>query len=90
MKRLHIDRIQLHLKGVDARTAEAAARLLGPALAARLAASGAQQPADPAQGPLRLSARPDAGQLSRAVAERVSGQVRAHLTNPETPKKSAD
>jgi len=90
MKRLHIDRIQLHLKGVEARTAEAAARLLGPALAARLAAPAASQSLEPAQGPLRLTARPDAEQLSRAVAERLSGQVRAQLANLQTSKKSAD
>jgi hypothetical protein len=90
MKRLHIDRIELHLKGVDARTAEAAARLLGPALAARLARSGAQQPEDAAQGLRRLGSQPDAEQLSRAVAERVSGEVRAHLARPQASRKSAD
>ncbi|NIR30214.1 MAG: hypothetical protein GWN84_13065 [Gammaproteobacteria bacterium] len=94
MKRLHIDRVQLRLKGVDVRTAEAAARLLGPALAARLAASPAPshppQPHDPAQGPVRVTPRPDPEELSRAVAERLSAQVRARLANLRKSNESAD
>ena len=90
MKRLHIDRLRLQLKGVDARTAEAAARLLGPALAAQLAAPETPPPRDSGQGTLRLPVRPNSEQLSRAVAERVSSQVRAHMSSPSKPSKSGD
>jgi hypothetical protein len=90
MKRLHIDRIRLQLKGVDVRTAEAAARLLGPALAEQLAAPEKRPPQDSARGALRLSAPLSAESLSQAVAERVSSQVRAQLASVRNTKKSAD
>jgi hypothetical protein len=54
-RRLHIDRLELDLRGVDPAVAEAAVRLLGPALQAQLAH---------AQGPLASAARIDAGRVA--------------------------
>lgn len=90
VKRLHLERLQVHLKGVDAHTAEAAARLLGPTLAAHLAASKSRLPEEPASGPVRLSARPDSGTLSDAVARRLCEHVRARVGHPPSTKRRED
>lgn len=90
VKRLHIERLQVHLKAVDAQTAEAAARLLGPALAAHLASSESRASERPASGPVRLSVRPDPKALSDAVARRVRDHVRARVGHSPNTKRRAD
>lgn len=90
VKRLRIERLQVHVKGVDAQTAEAAARLLGPALAAHLAASESRSFERPASGPVRLSVRPDAKAMSDVVARRVCDHVRARIGHSPNTKRRAD
>ena len=73
MKRLHIDRIDLHLRGVAPSTAQDAARLLGPALARALAdttvtAGGADVDADR----LKLARAPEAPALAAGIAARIA------------------
>ena len=75
-RRLHIDRIDLDLRGIDPATAEVAVRLLGPALQAELAHS--------APGRLAASAQIDAGRIAPAsgpqglatrLAQRIAGAL---------------
>jgi hypothetical protein len=54
-RRLSIDRLDLDLRGIDPAVAEAAVRLLGPALQEQLAQR---------QGPFNAAARIDAGSIA--------------------------
>ena len=82
MKTIRIDRIELDLRGVPRETAEAAARLLGPALARALAAQahGIDRWAQPSAidaGRVAFDAVPGAG----ALADRLSGHIAALLAD---------
>lgn len=82
MKTIRIDRIELDLRGVPRETAEAAARLLGPALARALAAQAHgihrwSQPGAIDAGRIAFDAAPGAG----ALAERLSGHIAARLAD---------
>lgn len=78
-RRLHIKRLDLDLHGVAPKTAEAAARLLGPALARALAGYRISETSAEQidAGRIRLASWADAGtlsgQLARRIADRVSG-----------------
>ena len=70
-KRISIDRLDLDLRGVDPAVAEAAVRLLGPALQEQLAQR---------QGPINTAARIDAGAIApagepRALANRLAQRI---------------
>lgn len=78
VRRLHVERLELELRGIDPATARAAVQALGPALA-RALATGAQAasadrpdarnvapPADPAPGAL-------ADTLAHTLARRLRG-----------------
>jgi hypothetical protein len=77
-RRLHIAELELDLRGIPAETAEAAARLLGPALAQALA--GQPVPALAAEsldaGALASSADPEAHALAAGIAQRIAGSLR--------------
>ena len=73
MKRLHIDRIDLHLRGVAPSTAQDAARLLGPALARALAGRTVTHGgADVDAGRLKLAQAPAAPALAAGIAARIA------------------
>ena len=73
MKRMRIDRIDLHLHGVAPSTAQDAARLLGPALARALAGKTmANAGADLDAGRLRLAQAPEAPALASGIAARIA------------------
>lgn len=81
---LRIDRLSLDLRGVDPATAEAAVRLLGPALQAHIARTAAQTAArsDAPQLPRNSAARDhiDAGRVAacsdpQALADRLAERV---------------
>jgi hypothetical protein len=78
LRRLHIDRLQLDLRGVTPQTAEAAARALGPALARALAADPrAVAPAERIDaGRIASPALPSAHELAAGIAERVARRMR--------------
>jgi hypothetical protein len=79
-QRLHIERLDLDLRGIAPETAQAIAQALGPALARQLA----QEPrtAQPAQhldaGRLASAASPDpaalAGRIARRIVARSTGE----------------
>jgi len=58
-RRVHIDRLELDLRGIAPDTADAAARALGPALARTLASPG---------GDMSSAARIDAGRITSPAA----------------------
>jgi hypothetical protein len=77
-RRVHVDRLELDLRGIDPATAQAAARALGPALARALANRSGQ---------FRAAACADAGQvgapspaapgtLAADIAHRIAGTIR--------------
>lgn len=75
MSKLRIERLDLDMRGIPPATAEAAARLLGPALRGALArrrlgsaASGAHLDA----GRLDFRAAADAASLAGGIAERIA------------------
>jgi len=70
-RRIHIDRLDLDLRGIDPAVAEAAVRLLGPALQAQFAQR---------QGPITSAARIDAGRIAppgepHALASRLAERI---------------
>ncbi|MBT8768527.1 hypothetical protein [Metapseudomonas boanensis] len=77
-RRLHINALELDLRGIPAETAEAAARLLGPALAQALAGqdpqalSGERLDAGQLAGP----AAPSAQALAAGIAQRIASTLR--------------
>lgn len=74
MKRLVIDRLDLDLRGVSPATAQAVARLLGPALARAM--RGRQIDASPDHqidaGRLGVASATEPGGLATQIAERVA------------------
>jgi hypothetical protein len=77
MNRIDIDRLELDLRGIDPAVAEAAVRLLGPALQAALAAgaTGAASSAHIDAG--RIVPPADAGGLAQQLAQRIGGAIGA-------------
>lgn len=79
-QRLHIERLDLDLRGIAPETAQAIAQALGPAIARQLAQ--APRSAQPAQhldaGRLTSTASPDpaalAGRIARRVVARSTGE----------------
>lgn len=79
-QRLHIERLDLDLRGIAPETAQAIAHALGPALARQLAQ--APRTAQPAQhvdaGRLASAASPDpaalAGRIARRIVARSTGE----------------
>ena len=83
MKRsLHIDRLDLDLRGIDPVLAEAAVRLLGPALEARLSGRPAIQHGSDAQAL--------AHQLAHHLADRVASQLPTHKTEQQHAARRID
>lgn len=72
-QRLHIERLDLDLRGIAPDTAQAIAQALGPAIARQLAQ--APRTAQPAQhldaGRLSSAASPDAAALAGRIARRI-------------------
>jgi hypothetical protein len=78
MNHLHIDRLELDLRGIDPATAQAAARALGPALAQALASVRLGATASAPQldaGRLQSSATPPHQQLAAQMAQRIAGRL---------------
>ena len=81
MSRLHIDRLELDLRGIAPATAEAAARLLGPALAQALAQArkgASAAPGSPMQldaGGLNTLANPAPQALATQMAGRIATRI---------------
>jgi hypothetical protein len=78
MNNLHIDRLELDLRGIDPATAQAAARALVPALAQALARArlGALVSAPQLDaGRLQSSATPPHQQLAAQMAHRITGRL---------------
>lgn len=77
MKRIVIDHLELDLRGIAPATAQAAARLLGPALAQALAQHGTDaQPArrlDAGRIDVGAAAAPQA--LAARIAQHIAGQA---------------
>lgn len=83
MKRsLHIDRLDLDLRGIDPVLAEAAVRLLGPALEARLSGQPAMQRGSDAHAL--------AHQLAHHLADRVASQLPSHKTGQQHAARRID
>jgi butyrate kinase len=79
MKRsVHIDRLGLDLRGIDPVLAEAAVRLLGPALEARLSGGPAIQRGS------------DAHALAHHLADRVASQLPTQRTEQEHAARRTD
>lgn len=76
-RRLHIKRIDLDLHGVAPSTAEAAARLLGPALARALAGRRINETSAERinGGRINLAGTADAETLSNRLAQRIAGKT---------------
>jgi hypothetical protein len=77
MKQITIDRLELDLRGVAQPTAQAASRLIGPALARALqgrhvVATGATAVNG---GRIAMRAAPDAGTVSERIAQRVALKI---------------
>ncbi|HUG24241.1 hypothetical protein [Piscinibacter sp.] len=77
-RRVHIDRLELDLRGISAETAEAAARALGPALAQALAShrAGIAGTERVDAGRIASPAAPDARHLATGIARRVAQSLR--------------
>ena len=76
-RRLHIKRLDLDLHGVAPNTAQAAVRLLGPALAQALAGRRLHGPSAERidGGRIALAGEADAGTLSTQLAQRIAGKT---------------
>ena len=77
-RRVHIDRLELDLRGIAPAAAEAAVRALGPALARALASPGGPiSPADRLDaGRLASAASPAPYDLAAGIARRVARTIR--------------
>ncbi|MPZ45830.1 MAG: hypothetical protein GEV05_21075 [Betaproteobacteria bacterium] len=82
-RRLHIERLDLDMRGIPPATAEAAVRALGPALAREPLARefvadagnvGAKRRID--AGRLAASASPEPGALAAGIAQRIAASLR--------------
>ncbi|MCE4555801.1 hypothetical protein [Pelomonas cellulosilytica] len=76
MKRIHIERLDLDLRGIDPALAEAAVRLLGPALEARLGGVTA---------PLPEGRTPQV--LANHLADRIAGRLPSTETFPHAARR---
>jgi hypothetical protein len=80
--RLHIERLELDLRGLDPATAQAAVRALGPALAQALA--GASPPAESRArldaGSLAAPAAPASGPLATSMARRIARSLKENAS----------
>lgn len=76
-RRLHIERLELDLRGVAPGTAEAAVRLLGPAVARALAGRrvGAASTERIDAGRISLAGAVDAGTLASQLAQRIASKT---------------
>ena len=77
MSRVNVDRLDLDLRGIDPALAEAAVRLFGPALGARLAGAA----------PVHRGA--DAQALAHHLAERVASQLPSSSSSSSSSSKEA-
>jgi hypothetical protein len=77
-RRVHIDRLELDLRGIAPATADAAARALGPALARTLASPGGHvAPADRMDaGRITSPAAPGAHDLAARIATHIARTIR--------------
>ena len=78
-RRLRIDRLELDLRGIAPATAEAAARALGPALAAALASGPVRDIAAAERldaGRIASPASPTAPELAATIGRRIAGAAR--------------
>lgn len=77
-RRVHIERLELDLRGISAETAQATARALGPALAQALARHppGIASSERVDAGRIASPASPQAHQLAAGIAHRVARSVR--------------
>jgi hypothetical protein len=73
-RRVHIDRLDLDFSGIPPATAEAAARLLGPALERALGRKHAAPAAEIDAGRIAMTGRPDAQALATQMAGRIARQ----------------
>ncbi|MDY0745275.1 hypothetical protein SNE35_12205 [Paucibacter sp. R3-3] len=76
MNRIDIERLDLDLRGIDPALAEAAVRLLGPALEARLGGAAGRMPE---------GRTPQA--LAHHLAERVAGQLPSTETSHHAARR---
>lgn len=80
MNTIRIDRLDLKCRGIDAATARAALRELGPALAQQLGsgpiANANANPAGNESPPIRVRAGVAPAALASAMAERVTAVIR--------------
>lgn len=76
-RRLHINRVDVDLHGVAPNAAEAAARLLGPALARALAGRRINETSAERidGGRINLAGEADAGTVSNQLARRIAGKT---------------
>jgi hypothetical protein len=76
-RRIHIKRLDLNMRGVAPDAAEAAARLLGPALARALAGRRVNEASAERidGGRINLAGAADAGTLSNQLAQRIAGKT---------------
>lgn len=77
-RRLHIERLELDLRGVAPASAEAAAHALGPALARVLGvdADGIEAKRRIDAGRVATSASPEPGALAAGIAQRIAASLR--------------
>jgi hypothetical protein len=77
-RHVHIDRLDLDLRGLDPALAEAAVRALGPALQRQLAQAGSRPPAQSA--PRIDAGHVPAGGDAQALADRLAQRIAASTT----------
>jgi hypothetical protein len=77
-RRLHIERLELDLRGIAPASAEAAARALGPALARELETHGGNIEATRRidAGRIATAASPEPGPLAARIAQRIAASLR--------------
>jgi hypothetical protein len=77
-RRLHIERLELDLRGVAPATAEATAQALGPALARALAVDAGDIAAKKRidAGRIATRATPEPGALANRIAQRIAASLR--------------
>lgn len=78
MGAIRIDRLHLHLKGIDAASGQTAAQALPQALARQLPTPQARSN----NGPLRFSATPSAPALTERLAQHLAAQLQARRRGP--------
>ena len=94
---IHIDAVQLDLRGLPPDVARATAESLGPALqaaiaaqlAGRSAAGGATRIDRVQPAPLRLGAIPDVATLRASIVQQVAASIAGQLPAADAPPASA-